>query len=280
MVKLLLFIFSFIQILALDIEEIHFFAKYIDKTTNKEVSLASILTKNPKNSDTILLCHGMFDTKDSRLNLHLLNGLKKKWSVLRFDFEGNGESSGEWGYAEYEMEIRNIAELIEYSEKKYNIKIVGIIGHSKAGAEVLIAASRKDLIKNKDCCFVSLGGRLTFGKPEKRFTKEELERCERDGSIIWEGEGKKWKVTQKSINERKYMNPKNDVKNIDEYRRKRILHVHGTLDTSTPTEEAYVIEKEIPGVEIKWILDANHSFVGKEDLMVKAVVDWLQEKIK
>ncbi len=53
-------------------EEIPFFAKYIDKTTNQEVTLASILTKNPSNSDTILLCHGMFDDKNSKLNLHLL----------------------------------------------------------------------------------------------------------------------------------------------------------------------------------------------------------------
>ena len=277
MVQLILFLLFIIEI---QTEEIPFFAKYIDKTTNKEVTLASILTKNLSNSDTILLCHGMFGDKNSRLNLHLLEGLKNKWSVLRFDYEGNGESSGEWGYAEYEREIRNIADLIEYSEKKFNIKIVGIIGHSKAGAEVLIAASRKNLIKNKDCCFVSLGGRLTFGKPEKRFTKEQLEKCEKEGSFIYETEGKKWKIEQKSIDERKYMNPKNDVKNIDEYRRKRILHVHGTLDTSTPTEEAYVIEKEIPGAEIKWIKDANHSFVGKEDLMVKAVVEWLSEKLK
>ena len=277
MSKIILILLLFFEIQS---EELPFFAKYIDKTTNEEVTLASILTKNPSNSDTILLCHGMFDDKNSKLNLHLLEGLKNTWSVLRFDYEGNGESSGEWEYAAYEREIRNMAELIEYSEKKFNIRVVGIIGHSKAGAEVLIAASRKNLIKNKDCCFVSLGGRLTFGKPEKRFTKEELEKCEKEGSVMWEGYGKKWKVSQKSIDERKYMNPKNDVKNIEEYRRKRILHVHGTLDTSTPTEEAAVIENEIPGVEIKWIMDANHSFVGKEDLMVKVVVDWLLEKLK
>ena len=277
MSKIILILLLFFEIQS---EELPFFAKYIDKTTNEEVTLASILTKNPSNSDTILLCHGMFDDKNSKLNLHLLEGLKDTWSVLRFDYEGNGESSGEWEYAAYEREIRNMAELIEYSEKAFNIRVVGIIGHSKAGAEVLIAASRKNLIKNKDCCFVSLGGRLTFGKPEKRFTKEELEKCEKEGSVMWEGYGKKWKVSQKSIDERKYMNPKNDVKNIEEYRRKRILHVHGTLDTSTPTEEAAVIENEIPGVEIKWIMDANHSFVGKEDLMVKVVVDWLLEKLK
>ena len=84
-----------------NIEEIPFIAKYIDKVTNKEVSLSSILTKNNNNSDTILLCHGMFGNKNSELNMHLLNGLKNIWSVLRFDFEGNGDSSGEWSYADY-----------------------------------------------------------------------------------------------------------------------------------------------------------------------------------
>jgi hypothetical protein len=170
--------------------------------------------------------------------------------------------------------------LIEYSEKNFNITIVAVIGHSKAGADVMIAASRKNLIKNKDCCFISMRGRLTFGKPEKRFSKEELAKCEKEGEFMWEHEGKKWKITQKSIDERKNMNPKNDVRNLDDYRRKRILHVHGTIDTSTPTEEASVIEKEIPGAEIRWIRDANHFFVGKEDLLVKAILEWLLIKLK
>ena len=125
-----------------NIEEIPFRAKYTDKTTNKEVSLSAILTKNSSTSDTILLCHGMFGSKNSSLNLHLLSGLKNFWSVLRFDFEGNGDSSGEWSYADYEREVRNISDIIEYSQDKYGIKVVAIIGHSKAGADVFISASR------------------------------------------------------------------------------------------------------------------------------------------
>ena len=117
-------------------------AKFIDKITNKEVIISSILTKNPSNSNTILLCHGMFDTKNSKINKFLLEGLKNNWSILRFDFEGNGESSGDWEYAAYEREVRNIGDIIEYSEQKFNIKVVAIIGHSKAGADVMISSSR------------------------------------------------------------------------------------------------------------------------------------------
>ena len=262
-----------------NIEEIPFTAKYTDKITNKEVSLSAILTKNSSTSDTILLCHGMFGSKNSSLNLHLLSGLKNFWSVLRFDFEGNGDSSGEWSYADYEREVRNISDIIEYSQAKYGIKIVAIIGHSKAGADVFISASRPNLIKNEKCCFVSLGGRLTFGKPEKRFTKDELDKCRKEGEFLWEHNGKKWKITQQAIDERKNMNPKNEVKNISEQRKKLILQVHGREDTSTPVEEAYVVEKEIPGAEVIWIEKANHFFKGVENDMVNAVVDWLKKKI-
>ena len=262
-----------------NIEEIPFTAKYTDKTTNKEVSLSAVLTKNSSTSDTILLCHGMFGSKNSSLNLHLLSGLKNFWSVLRFDFEGNGDSSGEWSYADYEREVRNISDIIEYSQDKYGIKIVAIIGHSKAGADVFISASRPNLIKNEKCCFVSLGGRLTFGKPEKRFTKDELDKCLKEGEFLWEHNGKKWKITQQAIDERKNMNPKNEVKNISEQRKKLILQVHGREDTSTPVEEAYVVEKEIPGAEVIWIEKANHFFKGVENDMVNAVVDWLKKKL-
>ena len=97
-----------------NIEEIPFTAKYLDKVTNKEVSLSSILSKNSNNLNTILLCHGMFGNKNSEINMHLLPGLQQFWSVLRFDFEGNGESSGEWSYANYEREVRNISDIIDY----------------------------------------------------------------------------------------------------------------------------------------------------------------------
>ena len=260
-------------------EEIHFIAKYIDKVTNKEVSLSSILTKNSNNTDTILLCHGMFGNKNSDLNKFLLSGLKEYFSVLRFDFEGNGDSSGEWSYADYEREVRNISDIINYSENKYNIKVVAIIGHSKAGADVFIAASRPNLIRNEKCCFVSLGGRLTFGKPEKRFTKEELDKCYKEGEFLWEYKGRKWKITQKAIEERKNMNPKKEVKNISDERKKLILQVHGREDTSTPVEEAFVVEKEIPGAEVIWIEKGNHFFKGVENDMVNAVVNWLKIKL-
>ena len=264
----------------MSIEEIPFIAKYLDKTTNKEVNLSCILAKNTSTTNTILLCHGMFGNKNSSINLLLLEDLKNYWSILRFDFEGAGESSGEWSYADYEREIHNISNLIEYSENNYNLKIVAIIGHSKSGVDVMISAAKKNLIKNKECCFISIAGRLTFGKPEKRFTKEELEKCKNEGEFIWEHKGKKWKITQKAIDERKNMNPKNEVKNIDDYRRKRILHIHGTQDINTPLEEAYIIEKEIPGAEIKLIKDANHFFNGKEKELIKTIIDWLCQKMK
>ena len=58
------------------------------------------------------------------------------------------------------------------------------------------------------------------------------------------------------------MNPKKELKNIDDYRKKRILHIHGTIDTSTDIKEA------------------NHNFVGKEDLLIKAIDDFLTKKLK
>ena len=60
---------------------------------------------------------------------------------------------------------------------------------------------------------------------------------------------------------------------------KKWIHIHRTIDTNTATEEAYVVEKEIPGAEVKWIHDANHRFEGKENIMVKAAIDWLSQKL-
>eukprot|EP01134_Creolimax_fragrantissima_P008350 CFRG8350T1 len=54
--------------------------------------LSGSLFVNPTNSiQTIILCHGLFATKDDSTVTLMFEQLKKKYSVLRFDFAGGTE---------------------------------------------------------------------------------------------------------------------------------------------------------------------------------------------
>lgn len=248
------------------------------EVSGESISLSCIIYENNSTDKAIILCHGMFSDKNNSINMVLVEKLIEIGSIIIFDFSGNGKSSGEWRYAGYQREVRDIFSVAEYSENVLNKKVFAIIGHSKAGADVYLTASSLKL-KEDICCFVSLSGRITFGKKEKRFSEDDLKKAEKEGYFIWEHKGKKWKIYQEDILERRNMNPINEVKNIPEGRRKRILQIHGTNDTSTSTDEPSVILREIPGSEVIWIEGADHFYTGKIKEMSEELLKWLKSKI-
>lgn len=259
--------------------EQNFTVTRVDEPTGENITLSGILWANPENKDTVVVCHGMFGRKESGMSPLLSAALCLTWSVARFDFAGNGNSTGEWSYANYPREVRDIAAIVKYLEETEGRNVVAVIGHSKAGADVMIAAATSGVVPNPKCCFVSIAGRLTFGKPEKRFTPEELAEAKEKGFFMWKFHGKEWKITQSAIDERRTMDPRITVRAIPPGRAHRMLQVHGTIDTSTPTPEAEVVRTLIPGAEVKLIEGANHFFATKEVELANIVRDWLKEKL-
>lgn len=251
----------------------------VDEPTGEKITLAGILWAHPTNKDTIIVCHGMFGRKESGMGPLLSAALCLNWSVARFDFAGNGSSTGEWSYADYPREVRDIAAVVKYLEEEAGRSVVGIIGHSKAGADVLIAAATPGVAPNPRCCFVSIAGRLTFGKPEKRFSPEELAEAKEKGFFMWKFHGKEWKITQSALDERRTMDPRVTVRAISPERACRVLQVHGTADDSTPPAEAEVVRAIIPGAEVKYIEGTNHFFTSKEVELSNTVRDWLKAKL-
>lgn len=247
--------------------------------TNKKEKISCIINRNKTSKEAIIYCHGMFGNKEDGLGNTFLPIIIKDYNLIRFDFMGNGESSEEFSYADYKREVQNIKTVSKYIEDNLKLNIIAIIGHSKAGADMFLSAIDLKLNNNNDkVCFISLGGRLTFGTKEKRFNEEQLNEIYNKGFIMWEHKGKLWKITKDAIEERKYMNPIKDVQNIPQFRKSNILHIHGKNDISTPISEFDVIHNAIPGCSTIWIDNADHFFRGKEKEMCITVINWIKNK--
>lgn len=93
----------------------------------------------------IIICHGFTLTKDFPILVKLADALVEQgFSVLRFDFSGNGDSEGDFSSCDYEKQRHDILAAIGFMRAKGCSK-VGLVGHSMGGAAVLLTASEVDV---------------------------------------------------------------------------------------------------------------------------------------
>ncbi len=129
---------------------------------NKQgLELAGILEEAGKckgEEEVCILCHGFRSSKDSSTLSSLSKALVEAgMSTFRFDFQGNGESQGEFAYGNYWREVEDLRAVIEYW-KAQGRRVETIIGHSKGGNCVLLYASKYHDVPN----IVNISGRFSL----------------------------------------------------------------------------------------------------------------------
>ncbi len=129
---------------------------------NKQgLELAGILEEAGKGKgeeEVCILCHGFRSSKDSSTLSSLSKALVEAgMSTFRFDFQGNGESQGEFAYGNYWREVEDLRAVIEYW-KTQGRRVETIIGHSKGGNCVVLYASKYHDVPN----IVNISGRFSL----------------------------------------------------------------------------------------------------------------------
>lgn len=237
----------------------------------EERELLGLLFRRDGCREVAVVCHGMWGSMLAGAVVPpLCASLSQHMCVLRFDFAGNGWSGGGWKYAGYDRDVEDLDAMIEHCET-LGLKVAGIIGHSKAGAAVLLHAAFGRL--RTDCPHVSIAGRISYSQAESRFTAEELGMAREKGSFEWFKYGKKWKITQGDIDERRALDSK--MKSGLTMIRCPVLHVHGTADEMVTVEDAKVVGGLVPRAEVQLLDGANHFFVGREVELCFRVCLWL-----
>ncbi|KAL3535607.1 hypothetical protein ACH5RR_004068 [Cinchona calisaya] len=133
-------------------------------------------------AQVVVLCHGFGSSKASPTIVKLANGLgKEKISAFRFDFSGNGESEGDFRYANYWIEVDDLRAVVQYFTHVRNRKIAAILGHSKGANVVLLYASKYHDVPK----VVNVAARFDLKRGiADRFGEDFLERIKRDGYIV------------------------------------------------------------------------------------------------
>ncbi|KAF0983317.1 hypothetical protein FDP41_010382 [Naegleria fowleri] len=255
-----------------------------------------------------VLCHGLACHKNYFIFPRMESN---EYDTFRFDFSGNGESDGEFSYANYHKEVEDLHCVINYLKEKLNYSKISIIGHSKGGNVVLQYASKYPQ-ELQHGVVVNISGRFDMSKtPMNRFSESERHQLENEGIFLWkvftlepslcvrkkqeittptnneEGLTRRYYVTKEALQERESLNTKIEFNLLYPL---KLYSIHGDNDDVIPFQDSqefheFLLEQmrkrnliDRFSHQVICVKGANHFFAGHYETLIGILKDLLAKE--
>lgn len=195
------------------------------------------------------------------------------FGVLRFDFTGLGESSGDFENTNFSGNVSDLIEASNYLKENYSAPTL-LIGHSLGGAAVIFAANELENIKAV----------ATIGAPSnpdhvKNLLKSSLDEIKTNGKAVVNLSGRDFTIKKQFLDDLKTKSLPEVAKNLN----KALLILHSPQDMTVEiknAEELYIAAKHPKSFVT---LDgADHLLMQKEDSIYVGdlIAAWAKRYIK
>ena len=194
------------------------------------------------------------------------------FTVLRFDFSGNGQSEGEFtasNYSKQIAEMKTAAALLA----TYGVSWLGLAGHSMGAMVAILAAPESESIR----AVCGLAARSTVIKEQDLLSAAQMRVLEKTGRVGFVSRGRSLELTREMFSDASRYDFEPAVRSL----RQPFLLVHGDRDEIIPVEEAYRLQRYRPlGTKVVIIPGADHMFSGDEHrrMVTGVVVTWFKEQ--
>jgi len=191
------------------------------------------------------------------------------FTVLRFDFSGNGQSEGAFIDSSLSKHIEEMKTAANYLIDNNGARWIGLAGHSLGGNIALLAASR---IKNVQAVSI-LASRVSSSKAIHFLSRQQQTELAERGRVAFTSRGRSLELPKDFFT---------DADNYDMVKvigslKKPLLIIHGDKDEIIPVEEAVQAHKRNPAaITLAIIAGADHMF-SREDhrlQVAERVVAW------
>lgn len=153
-------------------------------------------------------------------------------AVLRFDFTGLGDSSGEFADTNFSSNIQDLVEAAEWLRTNYEAPSI-LIGHSLGGTAILAADQQLSHAK----AFVTIGSPSDPRHIFNLIGVQSMDEISRFGSTDVSLEGRTFRINQEFIQDASEQSVLNQVKSLN----KPLLIMHSPIDTTVDIEHATAI---------------------------------------
>ena len=225
----------------------------------------------------VVMCHGFGETKTWNSFIRLARFLEKsEIACFRFDFEGCGDSEGNFEKVTIKKEIDDLKSAIEFilnKEKNIDKKRIALLGHSM-GAAVIVLYAKKSGLPIRTLIFwapaLNQKELLTIWS-----TKEKLRKWKKKGYItIWDN-----KVSSNYLKE----NENKDYSLVLSQIKAPILIISGKKDETVPIRFSKEIAKKHKGIKLIIYPNAEHTFVEDyyvQQRLIRDTTKWLKRYLK
>jgi len=231
--------------------------------TSDKIRIKGWLIESDKANGTIIVGHGYpFDKGNI---LQVAKFLYPDYNLLFYDHRYFGESEGKITTAGY-REVEDVKAVINFAQKKFNNQPIALYGFSLSASAMLMTKSNEINAIITDSPYANLDNMIDhiyfiFGPLKFPFV-----------------------ITTKfyakiflNINTKK-VSPEQSIKNLTI----PILLIHGEKDSQIPIENAYILKKSNPDIELWIVKNADHgySYAMNPDEYKSKIKSFLKEHMK
>ncbi|SEN72442.1 bifunctional alpha/beta hydrolase/OsmC family protein [Nitrosomonas marina] len=176
-----------------------------------------------------IFAHCFTCSKNSRAAGFVARALAKLGiAVLRFDFTGLGNSSGEFSNTNFSSNIQDLIAAAEFLEAKFSAPSL-LIGHSLGGAAVLAAAQQMQSVK----AVVTIAAPATASHVKGLFVESHQEIMENNTACVQLG-GRSFTIKKQFVEDLEKYNSLEHIQQLN----KALLIFHSPLDRVVSIDEA------------------------------------------
>mmetsp|Transcript_20457 Transcript_20457/g.23709 ORF Transcript_20457/g.23709 Transcript_20457/m.23709 type:complete len:236 (-) Transcript_20457:11-718(-) len=197
--------------------------------------------------------------------------------TLRFDFTGNGHSSGQWKFGNYENEYMDLCYIYNFVTCTLKCDVQCIIGHSQGSCAIMRHAATITMTpkeeeggaENKEegkldlPLYVNLSGRCVkcddFNPQTHWLTKNKCAELSTTGKFSMGKRGEREMIiTTQDIERKNKFNMLEYLPNI----KAKVLTIHGDKDSAVPPSNAKSFDGFISDHRYKFVSGADHNYNG------------------
>ena len=233
------------------------------------------------NRRAVIMCHGFSGNSSGIFGPELAQSLSNSNLVCRFDFSGQGESSGRFYDTSISTELADLDIIVRYVRETYTPQNIILLGHSFGAAIAILYATQHSVDG-----VISLSGEGDLKKAlDIEFSAKQQKELEEKGEVRfqnWSKEGDEDLLGRQFYDDMKRYNTLRAAREISG----PVLYIHGKSDEEIPysaSEEMY--RQGGKNRELAIVEDANHIYNWfsenkKITEMTKVINSWLEKNFK
>ena len=229
---------------------------------------------NLKNFPLVIICHGFTGSKTEPLHINLANELEARGiASLRFDFNGHGESEGDFQDMTVLNEIEDAKHIFAYVRDLEGVTSVSIAGHSQGGVVTSMVAG--ELGSQSIKCIALMAPAAVLRDDAIRgqiFDKHYNSVNPPEYVEIFGGRklGRNYILTAQTL----------PIYETAERFHGKAFMVHGTGDIVVPYTYSLRYQKIYPGSKVELLDKFDHGFSQDVSKAAKLVADYFAKELK